>query len=1410
MNKTIIKALAGAILLAFGATVQAMLPAAKNVRPELQSRRPDFKAAPADARMLLGRPAGSLRSHLLGAKDSSLTPDASLKPYAASTAPLIYTAVIGADSWGGASQYGIYSFEPSAYGFTAVEQDNQKFYCNGGAGYIGDNTFWVSNYTDFGGGSVWVEVAGYATSDWSQVYSSYEFDATLCSTDMAYDETSNAVYGCFHNADNDGYEFGQFDTNTATRNTICPLEKAWIACAFDAGGALFAVDTDGQLSKVDLATGALTVIGQTGLTSQNLTSGTIDTATGIFYVATSNSAGSALYTVDTKTASASKLYDLADNEELVGMYVVRHGSVAETVAPKAPEALSVNFEKNQLTGTVNFKMPAEDVAGAALSGELSYEIAVNDNIAARGSAEAGASVSKEITVAAAGNYNIAVTAIAGDARSESAVVSVDVNPEGIQGQITLPYYQDFSTGAPDFTFLDGNNDGVTWYYWQPYQNVYSGLNISGPADDYLVTPGVYLTPGNVYHFGVDIVQRGATDAEDIEILFGNAATVEALATTLYGPATLSDGETHRPEIDVKVDKAGVYYFAVRIMSPRGRYGVYVDNVSISAPVNMKAPAAPAVVATPDFNGKKEVNVVVTAPEFDLNGEAVTMNKLEISRDGEVIRTEASPAPGQAFSFTDEFTESDYHTYSAVAYNVYGSSPAGETRVYVGVNIPAPITNIQAMQTANPGEVKVTWDAPTTDIEGNPLNPDLVTYIVGGKRRFENLKIFGRGIRDTEYTFNFCTPETEQTFEYFLVFPCTEKGNNDRDFLLSVPTPVGKPYTLPFTETFGSETSKYITTVSNSLSEWTVSSEIYDQDGDGQYLFFAGYSGHFGEVHSAIANLDCEHPVFSFWYVCQEDGTDFFEVYANVDGAGFEKIDQFPISEGKHRAWTNHQTSLEKYKGHNVQMKIVYYCTGYRAAIDNMQIYELDKIDLAVSDYTAPSMIRPGVEAAFSAKVTNYGALNSGRFRAQLKRDGEVVSTAEYEGLDFNQSNVVTLTDTYCTATATSAVYSIDVICDADVNAENNSSNETEIAVVNNNLPAPAQLNAQIVGSDVALSWVAPEIPAENQIEITDGAENYVPFSIGMSHSEVAADYVGDWTMIDLDGSYTNIMAYGGTYLNYPNLAQKMAFMVFDHKKAQCPDYLYEYFEAHSGNQSFGCVGCMNGGTNNDWLISPMLSGNAQTITFYAKSPIVTYGRDTFQFLYSTTDPNPEHFILVGQEVNEAPALWTEYSFDVPEGAKYFAIRCTSENKYFLLVDDISFEAANPYKGLTVAGYNVYCNGRLLNNAPVASTSFIHSDYDGKRATYNVTAVYNEGESPASNDAEVDLAGISESLADAGITVRVKDGIITIVNPAEKAVTVYDTLGRAIASDNSARITVETASGVYIVKSMGKSQKVVVR
>ena len=67
----------------------------------------------------------------------------------------------------------------------------------------------------------------------------------------------------------------------------------------------------------------------------------------------------------------------------------------------------------------------------------------------------------------------------------------------------------------------------------------------------------------------------------------------------------------------------------------------------------------------------------------------------------------------------------------------------------------------------------------------------------------------------------------------------------------------------------------------------------------------------------------------------------------------------------------------------------------------------------------------------------------------------------------------------------------------------------------------------------------------------------------------------------------------------------------------------EEFMAHSGKQFLACFGAdpeepVNVGDvrNDDWLISPMLSGDAQTISFYARS-LDPYGSpETFEVLAS--------------------------------------------------------------------------------------------------------------------------------------------------------------------------------------------------
>ncbi len=982
-----------------------------------------------------------------------------------------------------------------------------------------------------------------------------------------------------------------------------------------------------------------------------------------------------------------------------------------------------------------------------------------------------------------------------------------------QGDVTLPYQQDFATaeGFKDFTAIDGNNDGVTWYHWQPYQNVYSGVSFTDAADDYLVSPGVYLEPGKMYRFSLDIIQRGETYAEDFELLIGNAPTVEALSTVIYEHTVLADGKTHRPIADVMVDKAAVYYFAVHIFSPRGRYGVYVDNVSIEEGVSMSAPDYPTLNVITDPKGENRSTVEVTAPSKTVDGKDLTsITKLEVARDGKILKTFNNPTPGSKLSFVDEIGEGGYFNYSATAYNENGTGRCVEKRVFIGVNYPSPVTNIVAMQTANPGEVKVSWTPPTTDTDGNPLNPDLVSYIVATKRQFENLRILGSGIKDNSYTFRFCDADADQTFEYFYVIPCTSKGNNDWDLQASQLTAVGRPYELPFAETFGSETQKYITDVSNTLSKWEVSEEIYDQDGDDKYLYFASYVGHSGEVITGVVGLDCESPVFSFWYLCQEDGTETFDIYVNADGNGFKKIDEISIASGKHRQWTNHLTSLKEFKGQDVQVKVLYTCTGYRPAIDNFEIYNLSNVDLEIADYSYPRMVRPGVAADFGVEVRNLGAGNPGRFSVELIRDNKVVSTASVDGIEFYDSKVVKLTDVYNTASTGSVEYSININCPEDEITDNNTVGPMNIAIVKNSYPSPSALTAKENGSSVELTWTAPETSMD-YITVTDGAEDYPAFAIGMSTSAVREDHIGDWTMVDRDGLYTNVMANGDTYLNYPNLAQPMGFIIFDHAKASCPDYLSEFFCAHSGKQSFACIGAMNGGTNDDWLISPELSGRAQTVTFYAKSAIVSYGRETIEFMYSTTDTNPDSFILAEEGAQEPPALWMDYSFNLPAGTKYFAIHCNSENKYLLLVDDITFEAKNANKNITLSGYNVYCDGARVNDAPVATAAHVHNGHDGAVHTYHVTAVYEEGESSASNPAEVGSSAIDDTFAGQNTpVVTTEPGLIIVDNPNAGNVYIYNTLGHLVTSGNAMRITAEVTPGLYIVKAGSTTVKAIVR
>ncbi len=91
-----------------------------------------------------------------------------------------------------------------------------------------------------------------------------------------------------------------------------------------------------------------------------------------------------------------------------------------------------------------------------------------------------------------------------------------------------------------------------------------------------------------------------------------------------------------------------------------------------------------------------------------------------------------------------------------------------------------------------------------------------------------------------------------------------------------------------------------------------------------------------------------------------------------------------------------------------------------------------------------------------------------------------------------------------------------------------------------------------------------------------------------------------------------------------------------------------------------------------YLISPELSGieNGLHVEFYYRR--YTNGQETFHVGYSTTDTDPESFTW-GDEIANATTEYQRFSANYPAGTKYVAVKFTSDDQYYLFLDDFTFE-----------------------------------------------------------------------------------------------------------------------------------------
>jgi hypothetical protein len=122
------------------------------------------------------------------------------------------------------------------------------------------------------------------------------------------------------------------------------------------------------------------------------------------------------------------------------------------------------------------------------------------------------------------------------------------------------------------------------------------------------------------------------------------------------------------------------------------------------------------------------------------------------------------------------------------------------------------------------------------------------------------------------------------------------------------------------------------------------------------------------------------------------------------------------------------------------------------------------------------------------------------------------------------------------------------------------------------------------------------------------------------------------------------------------------------------------------------------GDNMDWLITPELSGRAHEVSFMARAESKKAGREMFEVYYSTSGNTLADMERL-DNVDHRTSLegWSEFKFQVPEGAKYFAVRCVSHSRLCMHIDDFKYESAPTPLKVKFIGYNIYRDGLSIND-----------------------------------------------------------------------------------------------------------------
>lgn len=909
------------------------------------------------------------------------------------------------------------------------------------------------------------------------------------------------------------------------------------------------------------------------------------------------------------------------------------------------------------------------------------------------------------------------------------------------------FFEDFSASdaLKNFTVLDVNNDGKCWTIQDQQARMAYSMKLQ--MDDWMITRAISLEKGKAYTVSIDARASASygSSTETIELKAGKSPTAEAMTITVIETTDLvypADKEYRTLTGTIVPEETGNYYIGVHGLSVKAQNYLYVDNLSVSAPIVAVAPdAVTGLAVTPAPLGATKATVTFTTPAIDLAGDAISeLDRVEIVRGETLVKTFTAPAVNTALDFTDEVSAEGLYTYTVTAYNGAGKGREASAEVYIGTGLPASLTEASVVETSKDGEVTISWEPVTTNTYGTAISPDAVSYNIylpyGNTRR-----LLIEGVRGSSYTCQ-AAEEGMQGFVQYLVYPATAKGEGK-----GAPTPL-IPVGTPYDGMHESGTLDYALSIDDfGGASWglgTAATIGYPaQDGDD--LFFTMRAWNLDEyadlITAKISLAAIEDPYLTFYVFNAfsdiepklENTNEITVMAKNAGTAEFTPlVTKTLTSTGPVNRWNRIAVDLSAYKGRVIQLCFRATAKAYIASsIDNLVVARMYATDLGVQSVEAPGKVKPGEDYAVTVKLTNFGLEKISGATVALYADGEKVgekAVADMEGGD----DVSVTFDMSMNRLATEPVtLRAEVKVSGDTNVANDRSEDVAVAPIVSKLPAVTDLAGNADGGPVKLTWSAPDASLAPADPVTEDFEAAPSFALELE----------GWKLVDVDGK--PIGGFDG--LDLPGITPgetTASFFVFDGNYPNDPTS----FKPHSGDKFLASMFRHDYGQTDDWAISPELDGSEQTVSLWARSFHRNYP-ETIELYYSTGSVAPADFVKIGETHAGLTTEWTQFTAELPEGAKRFAFRSCAANAFMLMVDDVTFIPEGAVTTAAITGYNVYRNGVKITDTPVAEPSFTDTPAEDGPHSYAVTTVYNHGESAPSNFITVAYSGIEDITTD---------------------------------------------------------------